>query len=125
MNNSFTGDVRRICQRIDWLRREKGLTQEAMAAALNISQPAVSKYLRDRLPPADILYRIARLGGTTMEWIMTGHKDYLPAQSDARVREQAGIYDTDWQLIQQLNGLAEEQRQAVVQLIRSLANQGR
>ncbi len=49
-----------------------GITQKELANYLNISQPAISLYLKGRMPPADILYRIAQMGGLTVEQILAG-----------------------------------------------------
>ncbi|GAB4374366.1 MAG: hypothetical protein Kow0042_18890 [Calditrichia bacterium] len=54
------------------LMREHNWTQKDLADTLQISQPAISLYLQGRMPPADVLYRIAQLGGTTVEWLLTG-----------------------------------------------------
>ena len=56
-----------VSRRIDWVRRQNNLTQEQLAAALKLSQPAVSKYLRERIPPAEALLRIAELGRQAAE----------------------------------------------------------
>ena len=75
-SSSALCSVSDVCARIDAVRRELGLKQEQFAVALKISQPAVSKYLRERIPPAEILLRIARLGNTTIEWLLCGQKNY-------------------------------------------------
>ncbi|NOX37979.1 MAG: helix-turn-helix domain-containing protein [Calditrichaeota bacterium] len=62
-----------IARRIEQILNALGWTQEELAAALGVTQPAVSQYLKGRIPPAPILYQLARLGQTTMEWILTGH----------------------------------------------------
>jgi transcriptional regulator with XRE-family HTH domain len=108
-----------IGQRIEAIRREQGLTQAEFARALGISQSAVSKYLNNRLPPADVLLRIARLGHTTMEWILTGEKEYLFATA---VREEAAAYDADLSLARQISRLPQDARQALIILIHRLSN---
>ncbi len=59
-------------QRIRKIMKQKELTQKDLSEILGISQPAISLYLQGRMPPADILYQIAQLGGTSVEWILTG-----------------------------------------------------
>jgi len=113
-------DLKEVSRRIDWIRRQNGLSQEQLARRLHISQPAVSHYLKKRLPPADILLRIARLGNTTVEWILTGQKSYYYGQ----VKEDEQPYDAELKLLQQLNRLPGEVRQAVVLLIERLAISG-
>ncbi len=110
-------DPHEVSQRIDWIRKQNGLSQEQLAHLLHISQPAVSHYLKRRIPPADILLQIARLGNTTMEWILTGQKSYFYG----RVEEDEAPYDAELKLMQRLNRLPGEIRQAVVLLIERLS----
>ena len=65
-------DPHEINKRINLLMKKLGLNQKGLADLLNITQPAVSKYLRDRIPPPLILLKLARAGQTTIEWILTG-----------------------------------------------------
>jgi len=54
------------------LMKQMQLTQQALAEQLNISQPAVSQYLQGRIPPPEVLLRLSRLSGRSLEWILTG-----------------------------------------------------
>lgn len=65
-----------VGRRIQQLMKRVGITQKGLADYLNISQPAISLYLQGRIPPADVLLRIARLANTTVEWILTGEEDH-------------------------------------------------
>ncbi len=119
-------EVSEICHRIDSLRLEKGWKQEELAAYLQISQSAVSTYLRDRIPPAEILLRLARLGNTTIEWILTGKKSYLFASdkeelSPMSIQEPGVSYDTDWMVAKKVAGLDTELRNALLTLIEKLS----
>jgi transcriptional regulator with XRE-family HTH domain len=60
--------------RIRKIMQKKNLTQQHLSELLEISQPALSNYLKGRMPPADVLYQIARLDNTTVEWLLTGRK---------------------------------------------------
>ena len=117
-------DRRHVRQRIDWIRRQQGLSQQQFARKLNISQPAVSQYLNRRIPPADVLLRIARLGQTTVEWILTGQKSYLyqSAQQPPAVAEATPGYDAEWHFFQKMNRLPPEVRQALHLLIDHLVS---
>ncbi len=117
-------DRRQVRQRIDWIRRQQGLSQQQFARELNISQPAVSQYLNRRIPPADVLLRIARLGQTTVEWILTGQKSYpyQSAQQPPIVAEAAPGYDAEWHFFQKMNRLPPEVRQALHLLIDRLVS---
>jgi len=115
-------DPKEVSRRIDLIRREKGLTQEELAALLQISQPAVSKYLRERVPPAEALLKIARLGQTTMEWLLTGHKSYFYLKDRHVVSEAQPEYDAEWNLSRKVGALPAETRRALMVLIDKLAN---
>ena len=108
-----------VTRRIESIRRQKGWTQEELARLLGISQPAVSKYLRDRIPPATILLRLARLGNTTMEWLLSGEKSYL--YETTRVREKSVFYDADYSVVKKIAALPPEVREALETLIDSLS----
>jgi len=113
-------DPRAVSERINWLRKQNGLSQEELAAALQVSQPAVSKYLRNRVPSAEILLRLAQVGRTTVEWILTGHKYYAFGGSPAEVREPGATYDADWQITQKIAALPVPLKEAVMRIIDAL-----
>ncbi len=90
--------IKEITDRINFIRRQNKLTQEQLAIELGISQPAVSKYLKERIPPADVLYNLATLGKTTIEWILSGKKQYFYDEVD-RVEDSDVSYSVDTDLI--------------------------
>ncbi len=90
--------IKEITDRINFIRRQNKLTQEQLAIELGISQPAVSKYLKERIPPADVLYNLATLGKTTIEWILSGKKQYFYDEVD-RVKDSDVSYSVDTDLI--------------------------
>jgi len=48
-------------------------TQQEFAKIIGVSQSQVSKYEKGKIiPPGNVLLRIARYAGRTMEWILTG-----------------------------------------------------
>lgn len=115
--------ISEVSQRLDWIRRQKGFNQEELARALGISQPAVSKYLKDRLPPADVLLKLAQLGQTTVEWILTGQKSYLYDENGKppEVRESGQNYDADLQLVHKIARLPATTREALMLLVERLS----
>ena len=115
-------NLKSIRQRIEAIRRAQGLTQAEFARALGVSQSAISKYLNNRLPPADVLLRMAQLGRTTMEWILTGEKAYWYA---GRVEDETAAYDADLSLARAISRLPQDARQALVTLIHRLGATGR
>jgi transcriptional regulator with XRE-family HTH domain len=111
-----------ITERIDFIRRQNNLNQEQLAAKLNISQPAVSKYLKDRIPPADILLKIANIGETTVEWILTGEKRHFYMNKTMHIKEKDSSYtvDTDIQLAYKIAKLKPKAKQTIKNLIEIL-----
>jgi transcriptional regulator with XRE-family HTH domain len=118
-------ELDKITARIDLIRREKGLTQEQFAAELGISQPAVSYYLKERIPPADIILKIAGLGQTTVEWILTGQKSYLMGTPKGEIHEPQECYDADMILAKRIAALPAEVRKSIQVILDFLENQSR
>ena len=81
-----------ILKRIKFIFHSSGLNQSRFAKQLNISQAAVSKYLNERIPPPDILLKIAYLGNTTIEWLLTG-KINIHSEENL-VQDKIGDYKT-------------------------------
>jgi transcriptional regulator with XRE-family HTH domain len=113
-------DPQAVSERIDWLRKQNGLSQEELAVALQVSQPAVSKYLRSRVPPAGTLLRLAQLGRTTIEWILTGQKSCPFGETPAEVHEPGTVYDADWQITQKIAALPLPLKEAVMRIVDKL-----
>jgi transcriptional regulator with XRE-family HTH domain len=65
-------DPQQVAGRILKLMQQLHLTQKEFAGKLQVTQPAVSKYIQGRIPPSTVLLRLAQLGGTSMEWVLTG-----------------------------------------------------
>ena len=60
-------------QRIALLRKQKNLTQDALAAAMGVSAQAVSKWENDlSCPDIMILSQLAKLLGVTVDHLLTG-----------------------------------------------------
>ena len=117
--------ISQICSRVDLIRKQQGWRQEQMARALQISQPAISKYLKERIPPADILLKLAQIGNTTIEWILTGQKNYYYNSDAMQVNEPNVHYDADLLLAKKIAGLPAEIRNAVITLVETLHAQGK
>lgn len=67
-------------KRIAQYRKEKGLTQEALAQEMNVSAQAVSKWENDQTCP-DIasLPALSRVLGVTVDELLSGKSENLPA----------------------------------------------
>ena len=114
-----------VSQRIDLIRKQNGWTQSQLAEALQLSQPAISKYLKERIPPAETLLRLAKIGNTTIEWILIGQKSYLYQGKVSGVAEDAVTYDADYNLAKKIALLPTDIRKAITTLINYTLDQSR
>ncbi len=85
-----------IGHRIKALRKSKGLRQWQMAELLGATQPAVHKYENGILPEVKRLLTLARIGNTSVEWILTGRHCENGAKEMDRLAPE--IYDLAYQL---------------------------
>jgi transcriptional regulator with XRE-family HTH domain len=100
-------DKMAIGQRIKQLRKVRGLRQWQMAELLGATQPAVHKYENGILPEVKRLLELARIGNTSIEWILTGrHWENGSPQMD---RMQGEIFD----LAQHLHAFSPQERRAL------------
>lgn len=105
-----------VARRIQRLMRALNLNQNQLAERLQITQPAVSKYLQGRIPPADILLHLAELANVSIEWILTGRANSVKTG----VAEPAAVYAGASRLQNQLDRLPPKVRGDLDQLITSL-----
>ena len=71
-------------QRIQKLRSDASLSQEAFASMLGVSRQSVSKWEADRaFPEIDKLVVIAEKFGVSCDWIITG-EDILVEETDTK-----------------------------------------
>ena len=104
-------DKRVIGERIKRLRKSKGLRQWQMAQLLDATQPAVHKYENGILPEVKRLLQLARIGNTSIEWILTGRHWENGSQEMDRLDPE--IYD----LAYQLRSLTAEDRKILADAI--------
>jgi transcriptional regulator with XRE-family HTH domain len=108
---------------VDYIKaimREKVFTQHELAQALGISQPAVSLYLQGRMPPADVLLRLARLGGTTVEKLLSGKAQ---KSVDGVVRETPPPYGNGQALLELWDQLPPNIQRDMLRLMRDIISQ--
>jgi len=75
-------------EKLQELRKQKGLTQEELAAALFVSRPAVSKWESGRgYPNIDSLKAIAKFFGITIDELLSGDELLTIAEEDSRAKE--------------------------------------
>ncbi len=106
-----------LADRIRWIMRQRGFTQKDLADYLSISQPAVSLYLQGRMPPADILLQIAKLGETTVEWLLTGTDT---KETHGSVREEIPLYGNQYLLLKLWKQIPENVQRDILQLLHHL-----
>lgn len=106
----------KVGPRIQEIMRRVGITQKGLADYLNVSQPAISLYLQGRVPPADVLLKIARLGDTTVEWILTGQADLT--KKVFKVEEQEITYGSEFMLHELWSQLPDDVKQSFLTLLR-------
>lgn len=75
-------------EKLQQLRRKRGLTQEELAGALYVSRTAVSKWESGRgYPNIDSLKAIARFFGVTIDDLLSGGEMLTLAEEDSREQE--------------------------------------
>lgn len=116
-------DKLQVSTRIKEIMKRVGITQKGMADYLNISQPAVSLYLQGRIPPADVLLKIAGLGGTTVEWILTGTTE--SSKEAPKIEEQRAPYGSEALLFEMWQKLPDNVRQTILKLLQHFADYGK
>lgn len=104
---SDESEKQEIGARIKRLRKEAGLRQWQLADLIGATQPAIHMYERGVLPEPKRLLEIARIGNTTVEWILTGrHWENGSAEMERVPRE---IYE----LAFKFREYSEEDREAL------------
>ena len=99
-------------KRIKEIRKRAGLRQWQLAEVLGTTQSAVHKYEHGVIPEPRRLVKLARLGKTTIEWILTGQ--HWENGSSEQERLPAEIYN----LAQRLRALGPEQRKTLDDALR-------
>ena len=81
-------DAKEIGRFICSLRKDKGLTQSALAELLNISNRTVSKWeTGDGMPDISLLPDIAKVLGVTTDELLAGKKSTADKSADIKVEE--------------------------------------
>lgn len=75
-------------EKLQQLRKQKGLTQEELAESLYVSRTAISKWESGRgYPNIDSLKEIARFFGITIDELLSGDELLTIAEADTKQRE--------------------------------------
>ena len=77
-----------FCDKLQKLRKQRGLTQEELAEALYVSRAAVSKWESGRgYPGIDSLKAIAKFFCVTVDELLSGEELLAAAQADSKEKE--------------------------------------
>ena len=109
-------DQHQVSKRIDDIMQKLSLNQKQFADLLGITQPAISKYLKDRIPPAHILYNMAQLSGKSMEWLLTGDIESMIY----KISEPGSTYDGRLKLEKKISLLPQEIHKNLENLVDSI-----
>ena len=104
-----------ISNRILLIMNQLQLNQNQLAKKLNVTQPAVSKYLQGRIPPPFVLLELAKLSGMTIEWILSG--DESIHSGNTFIAEEKASYTTGDSIEAKLKRLPIQARNSVEVLI--------
>ena len=86
-------------EKLQELRKQKGLTQEEVAEALYVSRTAISKWETGRgYPSIDSLKSIAKLFSVTIDELLSGDELLTIAEEDGKQKEK-GIRNIVWGLL--------------------------
>ena len=99
-------------RRIKEIRKKARLRQWQLAEILGTTQSAVHKYEHGVIPEPRRLVKLARLGNTTIEWILTGQ--HWENGSEGQERLQPDTY----KLAERLQALGPEQRRTLDDALR-------
>jgi len=99
-------------KRIKEIRKKARLRQWQLAEILGTTQSAVHKYEHGVIPEPRRLVKLARLGNTTIEWILTGQ--HWENGSEGQERLQPDTY----RLAERLQSLGPEQRRTLDDALR-------
>ena len=75
-------------EKLQELRKQKGLTQEALAEAIFVSRTAVSKWESNRgYPNIESLKAIAKFFGVTVDTLLSGEELLTISEADSKKKE--------------------------------------
>jgi len=113
----MTLDGAAIARRLQRMMHAMQVNQIELARQLRITQPAVSKYLQGRIPPADVLLQLARMSQVSIEWILTGKS----GGNGSRVSEPLAEYKASSRLQEKIVQLPPQLREKLESLVDTLA----
>ena len=107
-----------ISKRINFIMFELGINQIQLAKILKITQPAICKYLKGRVPPPFVLLHLAKLSGKSIEWILTGENEKITP--DKKVFESPVPYIVEKSFEEKIKLLPSDIKKNIENLIDSI-----
>lgn len=107
-------DKAALGRRIKLIRKEVGLRQWELARMVGTTQSAVHKYERGVIPEPRRLMELARIGSTSIEWILTGR--HWEDGSEERERLTPDLL----RIARLLRGIDDRERSSVEEALRIL-----
>ena len=102
-----------ISERIQLLRKQKGLSQNELAEKVNISKAQMSRYISKNVqPPADILKNLADVLGVSVDFLLSGDTDQKAIENLSHVEV--------LQQYKEVDNLPEEERKTIIKVISAL-----
>ncbi|MBR6389375.1 MAG: helix-turn-helix transcriptional regulator [Opitutales bacterium] len=90
----------KFCDRFKNLLKTSGMTETQVANTLGLSQSAVNYYKNGRSEPKGWeLYRIAKLFGVTIEWLLTGEEQKQNDSATQMWRERALLAESKLEIV--------------------------
>jgi len=106
-----------VAQRLLDVMHNLQLTQKQLAEKLQVTQPAISKYLQGRIPPPPVLLKLSQLSGVSMEWLLTGQS--LSPENN-KISESQAAYGRPVILAERISLLPQAIRQQLLVLVETL-----
>jgi transcriptional regulator with XRE-family HTH domain len=110
-------DYQRVSQRIALIMQQMHFTQKQLADMLQVTQPAISKYLQGRIPPPPVLLRLSEMSGRSMEWFLTGEMHSIVPN---KISESQTEYGRQALLTDRIDRLPPILRQKLSELVDSM-----
>lgn len=100
-------------ERLEKLRKERGITQVELAQAIHSTQRAISYYENENYPPAPTLIAIAKALKVSVE-------ELVGANPSKEIAQDKGVL-LFWKKFQKIKKIPEKDRRAIMRMINTLA----
>lgn len=121
MTDYFLRKVRKNVQKI---LSDSGLSQQELAILLEITQPAVSNYLKGRIPPLEVLWKMKNVFHLSWEKLL-GDDDSSTQPQKYSVKDSSISYGTleEEKIVQMFRMLPPREKNAVLVILQVLSKE--